>query len=58
MRSQLEKRGTKTVRGLSKVFRNMDSYNGNKLLDADEFFYGLKEIGVNLSKQECKVDTE
>jgi len=33
----------------------MDSYDGNKLVDAGEFFSGLQEIGLNVTKDECKV---
>ena len=33
----------------------MDSYDGNKRIDKDEFFIGLRENGVQLSKQEADV---
>jgi calcyphosin len=44
-------RGAKTVRGLGRVFRTMDD-NGNRKVDAQEFFVGLNECGCNLTKQE------
>jgi Ca2+-binding EF-hand superfamily protein len=33
------------------VFNNCDD-NGNRKLDAQEFFHGLNECGCNLSKEE------
>jgi hypothetical protein len=33
----------------------MDSYDGNKRLDKDEFLIGLREHGVQLTKQEAEV---
>lgn len=44
-------RGAKTVRGLGRVFRTMDD-NGNRKVDAQEFFVGLNECGCKLTKQE------
>ena len=46
MRSQLKARGAKTIRGLGRVFRNFDSFDGNKKIDSQEFFSGLREIQV------------
>lgn len=57
LKNQLDKRGAKTIRGLARVFRNMDSFNGNKLVDAGEFFSGLQEIGIDITKDQCQVDT-
>lgn len=54
-RDALNARGAKTIRSLGRVFRNFDSYNGDKKLDRDEFFIGLKEIGVSLTKTESDV---
>eukprot|EP00331_Platyophrya_macrostoma_P006953 CAMPEP_0176430518 /NCGR_PEP_ID=MMETSP0127-20121128/14299_1 /TAXON_ID=938130 /ORGANISM="Platyophrya macrostoma, Strain WH" /LENGTH=190 /DNA_ID=CAMNT_0017812419 /DNA_START=34 /DNA_END=606 /DNA_ORIENTATION=- len=55
VRQALERRGAKTIRSLGKVFRELDSYDGNKKVDADEFFIGLKELGVELTKAESGV---
>lgn len=55
VRDALQARGAKTIRGLGKTFRSMDSYDGNKRIDKDEFFIGLRENGVQLSKQEADV---
>jgi len=44
VRSQLVKRGAKTIRGLGRTFRNFDSFDGNHKIDRDEFYSGLCEI--------------
>ena len=55
MRSQINARGAKTIRGLGRVFRNFDSFDGNKKIDAQEFFSGLREIQVNVTQAEADV---
>ncbi|CDW76743.1 ef hand family protein [Stylonychia lemnae] len=45
-------RGAQTIRSLGKVFKSLDSYDGNRKVDAGEFFVGLQEVGVKLSRQE------
>lgn len=55
MRAQINSRGAKTIRGLGRVFRNFDSFDGNKKVDAQEFFSGLKEIQVDVTEAEAKV---
>ena len=55
MRQQLNARGAKTIRGLGRTFRHFDSVDGNRKCDANEFFTGLQDIGVNVSKGECDV---
>ncbi|KRX00199.1 hypothetical protein PPERSA_10698 [Pseudocohnilembus persalinus] len=52
---QLNKRGATTIRGLARVFKALDSYDGNKKVDKEEFYIGLKENGVNLNKQEASI---
>jgi len=47
----MAERGAKTIRGLGRVFRTMDS-DGNRKLDAQEFFHGLNECGCDLTNQE------
>ena len=44
-------RGAKTIRGLSRVFKQIDD-SGNRKIDSQEFFYGLNEIGVQMSKEQ------
>ena len=55
MRAQINSRGAKTIRGLGRVFRNFDSFDGNHKVDAQEFFSGLKEIQVDVTEAEAKV---
>ena len=55
MREQIKSRGAKTIRGLGRVFRNFDSFDGNHKVDAQEFFSGLKEIQVDVTESEAKV---
>lgn len=55
MRAQLSARGANTIRGLSRVFKSLDSNNGNRKVDAQEFYVGLKEIGLTISKQDIDV---
>ena len=55
LRSQLSARGANTIRGFSKSFQLFDSYNGNRKVDPQEFFVGLRENGLNVTKQEADV---
>jgi Ca2+-binding EF-hand superfamily protein len=52
MRTQINARGATTIRGLGRVFRAMDSYDGNKKVTADEFRVALGEVGVVCTKAE------
>ena len=53
VRQQLQARGAKTIRGLGRTFRNFDSFDGNKKIDAQEFYSGLCEIGIQVTQQEA-----
>ena len=55
VRDQLAARGAKTIRGLGRTFRALDSFDGNKKVDAQEFFIGMQENGVQLTQQESTV---
>lgn len=55
MKDALNARGSKTIRGLGRTFRLLDSYNGDSKVDRDEFIVGLRENGVSLSKSEFDV---
>ena len=48
-------RGAKTIRGLGRTFRIMDSVDGNRKVDAQEFFVSLNEFGVKVTKAEADV---
>ena len=49
--SQMNDRGARTVRSLGRVFRTTEG-NGNRKVEAQEFFVGLNEVGCKLTKQE------
>jgi hypothetical protein len=55
LRQQLDARGSQTIRGLSRSFRLFDSTNGNRKVDPQEFFTGLQENGVKVTKAESDV---
>ncbi len=53
VREQFAKRGARTIRGLGRAFRLMDSYDGNRKVDAQEFFVGMQEAGIQITKVEA-----
>ena len=55
LRDQLNARGAKTIRGLGRVFRNIDSYDGNRKIDRAEFLSGLRELGLQPSQDQADV---
>ena len=55
LREQLNKRGSKTIRNLGRTFRALDSFDGNRKVDRNEFAVGLRENGVSLSTQELSI---
>ena len=55
LKNQLNARGAKTIRGLGRVFRNMDSFDGNKRLDRSEFFSGLCEVQCKITQEDADV---
>lgn len=58
LREQLVARGSTTIRGLGRTFRQLDSYDGNRKVDAGEFFVGMQENGVKITKAEADVSIE
>lgn len=55
LKEQLNARGATSIRGLGRSFRLFDSYDGNRKVDAGEFFVGLQENGVKITKAEADV---
>ena len=53
VREQIKARGAKTIRGLGRTFRNFDSFDGNHKIDKEEFYSGLCEIQVQVTKAEA-----
>mmetsp|Transcript_17218 Transcript_17218/g.30890 ORF Transcript_17218/g.30890 Transcript_17218/m.30890 type:complete len:425 (+) Transcript_17218:254-1528(+) len=54
MRKQFRKRGARGIIGLQSVFKRMDSYDGNRILDKHEFIEGLTMFGFDVTKSEAK----
>jgi len=52
VRMQLAARGARTIRGISRTFKQIDSYDGNKKVDAEEMHIGLTEAGCDITKHE------
>ena len=52
IRDTLQRRGARGIRGLGRVFRQMDSFDGNRKVDRNEFMVGLRECGVQLEDQQ------
>jgi Ca2+-binding EF-hand superfamily protein len=40
---------------MGRSFRIMDSTDGNRQLDKQEFYWGIKDMGVNISKREAEI---
>ena len=55
MRDSLKKRGTTSIRSLGKTFKTIDSYNSDRKIDKEEFYWGLKDFGVQISKKEADI---
>lgn len=55
VKESLNARGASTIRSLGRAFRSIDSYNGDRKIDKEEFYIGLKEFGANISKKEAEV---
>ena len=53
VRAQIKARGAKTIRGLGRTFRNFDSFDGNHQIDREEFWSGLCEIQIRISRAEA-----
>ena len=51
VKAALQKRGSRTIAGLGRTFRALDSYDGNRKVDKDEFNVGLRENGVELTQK-------
>ncbi len=55
VRTALFDRGMSGIRGTSRVFKHFDSYDGNRRIDRQEFYVGLRELGVDVSKKDAQV---
>ncbi len=55
VQEQMKTRGATTIRGIGRVFRQLDSLDGNRKCDKEEFMTGLADCGVHLTKTEAGV---
>ena len=54
IKAALKRRGSKTIAGLGRTFRQLDSFDGNRKVDAQEFYIGLCECGVEITQAEAQ----
>lgn len=54
-RSVIHAKGYKCLRNLGTLFRKFDSYSVDRTIDRAEFYVGLRELGIVLSKVESDV---
>ena len=52
IKAKIIERSSNGIRGIARIFAAMDN-NGNKLLDVDDFRWGLKDYGISISKEEA-----
>jgi Ca2+-binding EF-hand superfamily protein len=52
IKAKILERSNSGIRGIAKIFKAMDN-NGNRLLDVDDFRWGLKDYGINITKEEA-----
>ncbi len=56
VKEALYSRGVNGVRGMGRIFRRFDSADGDRRIDREEFYVGLKELGVtNISNKEAEI---
>ena len=48
-------KGPRELRGLARPFRVIGTYNCSRKLDKQEFYFGLKDYGVTITKREAEV---
>jgi len=53
IREKIKARGTLGIRGLARMFKILDK-NGNQHLDGEEFLWGLKDFGLDITQTEAK----
>ena len=53
IKSKLSGRGILGIRSLSRIFKILDN-NGNKQIDIEELYWGLKDFGINISEEEAQ----
>lgn len=54
-KSNLKAKNVRALRGLTKSFKNILIHNGVRKLDKQEFYFGLRDYGVGISKRESEI---
>lgn len=54
VKASLNARGVRTIRGMGRSFKIMDD-NGDRKIDKQEFYWGLKDLGADISKKEAGI---
>ena len=52
IKAKILERSSNGIRGIARIFKAMDD-NGNHLLDADDFRWGLIDYGITITKEEA-----
>jgi len=55
IKDYLSKKGFEIIRGMGKTFRKMRSYDGLNKISKDDLRSALKELGINLLKEDVEV---
>ena len=55
VRSNLNTKNVRALRGLTKSFKNILLHNGVRKLDKQEFYFGMRDYGVGISKRESEI---
>ena len=55
VRIDIASRGARTIRGISRIFRQLDSFDENARVDAQEMQTGLTEAGVEITLEEVEI---
>lgn len=53
IKEKVKGRGSLGVRGLSRMFKILDN-NGNRQVDFNEFFWGMRDFGISVTEEEAK----
>ena len=55
VRADIAGRGARTIRGISRIFKQLDSFDENKRVEPEEMLTGLTEAGVEVTLEEIEI---
>ena len=55
VKHNLQTKSVRSLRGLTKAFKNILVHNGVRKLDKQEFYFGLRDYGVTITKREAEI---